>query len=77
MRLSWSDHDSVPTGHRLTMEETFEIVARDSFYKMIFPDWLGIAIPPLKRANLAFNELRVRCTSTNYIHWLMMGYRPI
>ncbi|KAF8919333.1 cytochrome P450 [Mucidula mucida] len=58
MRLSWSDHDSVPTGHRLTMEETFEIVARDSFYKMIFPDWLGIAIPPLKRANLAFNELR-------------------
>ncbi|KAF9049306.1 cytochrome P450 [Hymenopellis radicata] len=58
MRLSWSDHSSVPAGHRLTMEETFEIVARDSFYKMIFPDWLGIVIPPLKRANLAFNELR-------------------
>lgn len=58
-RLPWEEHSSHAPGRRMSLDQTFQIVAIDAFYMMIFPSWLAPVMPPLKRTQIAFDELRV------------------
>ncbi|KAF8919330.1 cytochrome P450 [Mucidula mucida] len=57
-RLPWEEHSSHAPRRRMSLDQTFQIVAIDAFYMMIFPSWLAPVMPPLKRTQIAFDELR-------------------
>ncbi|KAG7088550.1 hypothetical protein E1B28_012532 [Marasmius oreades] len=58
-RMSWCDNHSVPEGHELSFEETFQVVSRNVFLKVVLPDWLPNLTKRIRKVRLAFDELKL------------------
>ncbi|KAI3602256.1 cytochrome p450 [Moniliophthora roreri] len=58
-RLGWKKDHLVPPGHQLSFEETFQIVSKDIFIKLVVPDWIPSITEKIRKVRLAFDELKM------------------
>jgi len=57
--ISWKDEVVVPSGHTMTFKESLHIVTTHLLLKVLVPSWAMGMTAKLRKANLAFEELRV------------------
>ncbi|PPQ79631.1 hypothetical protein CVT25_003216 [Psilocybe cyanescens] len=57
-KISWKDDAEPPAGHLMTFKESMRIVTADIMFKIACPGWMMSLTKRLRRARLAFKELR-------------------
>ncbi|PPQ79020.1 hypothetical protein CVT25_002329 [Psilocybe cyanescens] len=57
-KISWKDDTELPAGHLMTFKESMRVVTADILLKIACPDWMMNLTKRLRRARLAFKELR-------------------
>ncbi|KAK1227361.1 hypothetical protein PQX77_009645 [Marasmius sp. AFHP31] len=58
-RMAWNAEHTIPQGHELSFEETFQIASKDVFLKLLLPDWVPNLTERIRKTRLGFDELRV------------------
>ncbi|KAJ8081218.1 hypothetical protein PM082_018061 [Marasmius tenuissimus] len=58
-RMGWSAEHTVPQGHELSFEETFQIASKDVYLKLLLPDWVPNLTERIRKTRIGFDELRV------------------
>ncbi|KAH9485050.1 Cytochrome P450 monooxygenase 124 [Psilocybe cubensis] len=56
--ISWKEDAVIPPGHSMTFKDALHVVTVEIFLKIILPDWAMGLTKRLRRARLAFEELR-------------------
>ncbi|KAJ8092148.1 hypothetical protein PM082_023972 [Marasmius tenuissimus] len=61
-RLSWTNHHThtpAESNHALSFEETFQILSRDLYLKLLTPEWIPSITESLGRVRVAFLEMKM------------------
>ncbi|KAH9474466.1 Cytochrome P450 monooxygenase 124 [Psilocybe cubensis] len=57
-KISWKDDTELPEGHLMSFKDSMRVVTADITLKIACPDWMMNFTKRLRRAKLAFKELR-------------------